>query len=303
VRSGGSGGPKPARAGKVGTYVNTSTGPRWSNSTLRRVFTKGDARAAVLYLAPALMILAGVIGYPLLKTLWTSLHYDVPIYPHKGTPFVGLENYRLLLGDSSFITVLENTLVYVTFAVLLKVLFGLSGALLLNCPYRGRNFFRAIVLLPWVIPTVASGVVWRWIFNSEYGVLNGTLKQLGLLSHSISWLGNPLLAMMAVVWVDAWKGIPFMIVVLLAGLQAIPHELYEAADVDGAIGWKRLVYITIPQIKPVLVTSTTLSVIWTITLAFNVVWVLTGGGPVTATEVLSTNVYRVAFQKYDFCKR
>ena len=249
-----------------------------------------------LAILPGFLLVAAVIFYPILNTLWLSLH-DVKLI---GTgEFVGLGNYLTLAQDPLFWRVLRQTLFWTLSSVSLKLLLGLALGMLLNEKFRGRRVFRALLLVPWAMPLVAAAIVWRWMYDANFGYLNDLLRQIGLINEPVVWLGGVKSAFAAAVVTDAWTGIPFMAFVFLAGLQGIDRTLYEAAKIDGATAWGRFIYVTLPQLAPVTLVATLVSGIWTFN-AFNIVYALTGGGPLNSTDILVTYTYTQAFDWLQF---
>ncbi|BAS27836.1 carbohydrate ABC transporter permease [Limnochorda pilosa] len=257
-----------------------------------------EQRTLILFLAPALVFLFAVVIYPLATTLWGSLFEESLVRPAAGGRFVGLSNYGLVLGDASFWATLGRTVVWTVGSVLGKTLIGLALALLLNGSFRGNGIYRVLLLIPWATPQVIGAIVWKWLYNSENGYLNYLLLMLGVVDERVSFLGSPSTALLSTMIVDMWFGIPFMAIVMLAGLQSIPRELYEAVAVDGATSWRRFRDITLPLLTPVLGVATNLSVVWTFN-SFNIIQTLTRGGPVRATEILVIHAYKEAFGRYD----
>jgi multiple sugar transport system permease protein len=247
------------------------------------------------FLAPLLVLVAGLILYPFAWALYISLTDKLVGYPER---FVGLSNYLYLVGDPTFHQVVRNSLLFTAASVFLKALTGLLMALVLNRISRLRNFFRGVFLLPWVTSTVIIALTWRWMFDHfpGRGFFHRVLYDLGILTQPIGFLASPEGAMLAVVVANWWRGFPFFGVCFLAGLQTIPRELYEAAAVDGANAWQRFRYITLPGLKHVVIVTVMLSTILTIN-DFNIVYVMTRGGPGTATHVFATYAYEVAFNQ------
>jgi multiple sugar transport system permease protein len=231
--------------------------------------------------------------------LFLSFHEYKLTKPNAVLPFIGLLNYFLLFKDQVFYMSLAKTFYWVFFSVSLQALIGLVVAIVLNQKFRGRALIRGMVLVPWVMPTVVSGLIWAWIYDGTYGVLNDLLMRFSLISENVSWLGSRVLALPAVIAANIWKGYPFFAISLLAGLQAIPKELYEAAEIDGASTWQRFVNITIPQLKHVILITTMLRVIWT-TNTTDLIFVMTNGGPGYTTHVLALYSYLTAWSKLDF---
>lgn len=243
------------------------------------------------FVGPALALMGGIAVYPLLQVFYLSLHRRLLIFDiHR---FIGLENYWFLWQDDRFWNALKNTVYFTGVSVLAETLLGLGIALLLNRPFSLRNGVRTLILLPWAIPTVVSAKMWEWVFNPEFGVLNF------FLGTKVNWLGSPSLAMLAAIFADVWKTTPFVALLLLAGLQVIPRELYQAARVDGAGTWALFWDITFPLLKPVLLVVLIFRTLdaWRV---FDVIYVLTAGGPANTTETLSLYAYKVLFQTLQF---
>ncbi|HCT89890.1 MAG TPA: sugar ABC transporter permease [Lachnospiraceae bacterium] len=211
--------------------------------------------------------------------------------------FVGLRNYSALLRKPDFRNAAVNTLLYTFFSIVGKAVLGVGMALLLNLEFKGRNLVRALMIIPWTLPNLVASLNWKWIFSSQGGMLNGFLMEMGLISENINFLGVPSLAFMAIVVVNVWRGTPFFCISLLARMQSIPEELYEAASIDGAGRVQRFRHITMPMIRDVLILTTLISTIWTIN-DFETVWLLTGGGPNKATELISILSYRTAMKQF-----
>ncbi|NEU55750.1 carbohydrate ABC transporter permease [Halorussus sp. MSC15.2] len=266
-----------------------------SRHSLRR---RLDKLFVPLTIGPTLLWIAGIIIYPTAKLLWSSLFFTNPITGQK--EFVGLRNFqRLLLGDGgallnpNFVSFTKNTLVYVGFSVSISFLLGLGIAILLNKDLKGRGWLRTAVIVPWILPYVMSGLMWRWMFQAQYGAINGVLVQSGLIPNKIAFLSDGTLAMMALIIADVWVFTPFIIIILLAGLQNVPEQLYDAAEVDGASSWSRFWNVTYPFLKPSILVALTIRIIFDIR-ALDLVWVMTQGGPGTETEVWASWLYRTA---------
>lgn len=251
-----------------------------------------------LLLTPAAIFMLFVVAYPVLLSFKNAFFHEILIKPWEGSGFVGFQNFMKLVGNKEFWIAFYKTIIWTISSVAGKTLIGLIIALFLNQSFRGRGIYRTLILVPWVTPQVVGAIVWRWIYNGEYGMLNYFLLTTGIIEKSQSWLGNQVTAFIAALVNDMWVGIPFMTIVILAGLQAIPSSIYEAARVDGASRVKQLFYITLPQLKPVFLTATILSTIWTFN-SFNIIWTLTRGGPINATEILVIKTYKTAFQQFN----
>jgi multiple sugar transport system permease protein len=244
-----------------------------------------------LMVAPPIAFLLALVGYPFFYGIWLSL-LNRPVAA-EGT-FVGLDNYILAWHDPVFWQVVINTFVYTAVATVLKMVGGLGLALAMNQDFRFKNLVRALLLLPFIVPTVLSTIAWQWILDPAFSVINWVLIASGVIDPpGPSWLGNPSLAMGSLIVVNVWRGLPFYAITLLAGLQTISPELYEAATIDGAGAWGRFRYVTLPLMKPVIFIVTMFSVIFTFA-DFQLIYVLTHGGPASATQVFATYAFDVA---------
>ena len=242
-----------------------------------------------LMMALPLLFLAALVGYPLVYGIVLSLQ-DRPVA--KPGTFVGLKNFIADFHDPIFWQVALNTFVYTGAATLLKMVGGLGLALAMNQHFRMKNLIRALLLLPFIVPTVLSTVAWLWMLDPAFSVVNRMLIQLGVPKPGPSWLGNPALAMFSIIMINTWRGLPFYGITLLAGLQTVPPELYEAATIDGASGWDRFWYVTLPLLKPIIMIVTLFSVIFTFA-DFQLPYVLTHGGPQNATHLFATYAFDI----------
>jgi multiple sugar transport system permease protein/N,N'-diacetylchitobiose transport system permease protein len=257
-----------------------------------------EARFAAVLLIPSIVVVFGVVLYPVLRTVYTSLH-DVNS-PFPGSyPFVGLGNYKRVIQDSEVWASVLRTGYFTLVSTGLEMLFGLGIALLLYAPLRLRWVFRAIVVLPWALPTVVNAALWRQIFNAQYGALNALLTQLHLADSYRSWLGEPFLALNMVIVADVWKNTSLVAFFLFAGLATIPRELYEAARVDGASAWRSFVSITLPLLKPAIVVVLVLRTIEAFKV-FDIIYVMTRGGPANGTASIAYYTYARAFSDESF---
>ena len=268
------------------------TTPRAARSPRRRW---REAGTALVLLLPMFVLVIGLIVYPFARAIWLSFTDKLVGYPER---FVGLRNYLYLAQDDAFQAVVRNSLVFTLASVALKVVTGLAMALVLHATWRWRNFFRGLLLLPWITSTVIIALTWRWMFDAfpGRGFFNSVLLDAGLLTRPLAFMATPAGAMAAVVVANWWRGFPFFGVSYLAGIQAIPGELYEAAAVDGAGPWRRFWHITLPGLQHVILVTTLLTFIFTIN-DFNIIYVMTRGGPGTATQVFATYSYEVAFNQ------
>jgi multiple sugar transport system permease protein len=242
-----------------------------------------------LMMALPLLFLAALVGYPLVYGILLSLQ-DRPVA--KPGHFVGLKNFVADFNDPIFWRVVVNTFVYTAVATLLKMVGGLGLALAMNQHFRMKNLVRALLLLPFIVPTVLSTVAWMWMLDPAFSVVNRILVGLGMPKPGPSWLGNPTLAMCSIIVINTWRGLPFYGITLLAGLQTVPPELYEAATIDGASGWQRFRYVTLPLLQPIILIVTLFSVIFTFA-DFQLVYVLTHGGPQNATQLFATYAFDI----------
>ena len=243
-------------------------------------------------LAPAMIVMISVVIIPIINAIGMSFQYYNLTRPNR-TAFIGFENYIKILGAKLFRESLWRTVIWVFFGVGLQFVFGFILALLLNREYRGRGVIRAVSLIPWVTPGVLIALMWRWILDGNYGVLNDILKRLGIISGNIAFLANKGTAMPSVITTIVWQGIPFFAIMLLAGLQGISHDLYEAADIDGATRLQKLRYVTIPSLRNTIYVTTMLRIIW-VANSVDVIWNMTEGGPAYATQTLSVYIYKEA---------
>ncbi|HEX5691993.1 MAG TPA: sugar ABC transporter permease [Roseiflexaceae bacterium] len=250
-----------------------------------------EALLGYALIVPLLLVMIGLLAYPVVSALLISFQDKRLGMPGR---FIGLDNYAELFRDRRFRMVARNSFVFTFGAVFGKLIIGMLMAVVLNQRIKARNIFRGWLLLPWVAPTFVTALTWRWMFDGTSGVINYILMGLGLLEVPIAWLGNGSTALLAVIVTNIWHGFPFFGVSLLAAMQAIPSELYEAAEVDGATPWQRFRHITVPGVWTVLIIVTMLSTIWTFN-DFQIVYIMTGGGPAFATHIFATYSYFVGF--------
>ncbi len=265
---------------------------------------KGGARAAEVRLAyvlvaPAALCIALVAFYPVLSDLWLSLHSKNLKFPARGEPFVGMQNYLALVEDGRFWNALRNTTVIAAVSVSTELVLGVLAALAIHRSFRGRGMVRAALLVPWAMTTVVTARMWDWIFNANYGIFNALLLNLRLIDGYRAWTASADSAIWAVIGADVWKTMPFMALLLLAGLQMIPSELYEGARIDGAGGWLLFWRITLPLLRPSILIALLFRTLDAVRI-FDLPFVLTGGGPGYATETLSIYAYRTLFTNLDF---
>lgn len=258
-----------------------------------------ERRLARLLVAPALGVILLVALFPLGWTVWESLHLHDLRMPWRGEPFVGLDHYAAMAGDARFWGAMGHTFFFTTVSVSIELVLGLFLALSMNRVFRGRGLVRAAVLVPWAIPTVVSALLWRFLFDAEAGIANVVLLDAGLIEEPVVWLARTATAWVPIVLADVWKTTPFVALLLLAGLQTIDPALYEAAAVDGAGAWWRLRHVTLPQLKPAILVALIFRSLDAFRV-FDLVYVLTGGGPGTSTEPISLYAFNELLQNLRF---
>jgi multiple sugar transport system permease protein len=244
-----------------------------------------------MFVTPALVLLAFVTVYPVMYVLYLSFHRR--LLTLDVSRFIGLENYLYLVRDERFWNAFKNTVYFTALSVSLELFLGLCIAVFLNRVFRFRGILRAVVLIPWAVPTVVSAKMWEWIYNSDFGILNY------LLGIKVNWLGSPVWAIHAAVFMDVWKTTPFVAILLMAGLQIIPGDLYQSARIDGAGNWAMFRRITLPLLKPVILVVLIFRTLDAFRV-FDAIYVLTGGGPANTSETLSIYAYKVLFQTLQF---
>ena len=253
-----------------------------------------DRTLPFLFLAPAVAVLLALSIYPLVYAIKVSLQTTA------GQQVVwSFQNFTRLASDKFFLEALAHTLVYALVALTFEFLLGLGLALLMNQALRARSFFRAMLLVPMMLPPVVVGVVWRLMLNSNFGAINGTLKGVGIDTTALTWTASPKLAFASVIAVDIWQWTPFVFLVLLAGLQAIPQEPYEAAVIDGSSAWQTFRHVTLPLLKPAILIALLLRTM-DLLRVFDQIFILTEGGPGFSTETISLYIYRTAFRFSNF---
>lgn len=262
----------------------------WRGAGLRRERWHG-----YYFLLPAIVLTAILIVVPLGRALWTSL------YRTRGLrfDFVGLDNYAYLLTNADFWNSLRLSGIFTAACVSLHMILGLAIALMLNRVVFARTLLRVGFLAPWIVAPSIGAIIWVWLLEPQFGVVNYMLSSLGLIGRYQAWLGEGDLALWAVIIVDVWRGTPFVMLLILAGLQGIPKDQYEAAAIDGATAWQQFRFITLPNLRYLLIVASTLDIIYTVR-HFDVIAVMTGGGPIGATEVLPVLIYNTAFTQNNF---
>jgi multiple sugar transport system permease protein len=250
----------------------------------------------LMLLAPMALVLLVVVGYPLVASFVLSLYRVNLANPEQGQPFVGLGNYLYAFGQPAFWYSVQRTLYFTILSVGLELALGLLFAVVLNERFRGQLGARVIMIAPWALLTVSNGVLWAWILNPTYGIANGIMISLGVLDAPKAWLSDTFWTMNVIILADSWKTVPNMTLLLLAGLQPIPDDLYEAAEVDGATRWQKFSQIALPLLRPVILVAVALRTIGAFKV-FDIIYVLTGnGGPADSTKVISFYAYDQAFR-------
>jgi multiple sugar transport system permease protein len=269
-----------------------------AGGALRRSLGRGyygrRRRTGILLVLPALVVMLAVLGYPIVSSIGLSFQ-EVQSGAGKFVgSWVGLDNYANILVDPAFLTALGNSIYFTAVEVAVVVVVGLGVALLLNHPLGRSGFFRVMLLIPWALAPVANAVIWKWIYNANYGILNVVLDQLGIINQYVVWLGDAQLALNALLLADIWKSIPFIALLLVAGLQNVPPILYRAARLDGAGPWQTFRYVTLPQLRTTILICVVLQSIWALKV-FDLIYVLTKGGPADGTVTLNFLAYRETF--------
>ncbi|TPW77537.1 carbohydrate ABC transporter permease [Schumannella soli] len=259
-----------------------------------------DRLAPGLMLTPITLASAVVIGFPIVFVIAESF-FDVNPSRHAGWQFTGLDNYAQIAADKELAPVLFNSAVWTFGSVALQFVLAFIAALLVREALQGKawTWLRATYVLPWATPIIVGAMSWRWLYQPQFGLLNDVLDNVGLGSLKHAWLSDPSTALGAVMVTNVWRGFPFIMVMLLSGMAAISDEVYEAAEMDGARLPQRILWITLPLLKPVILLSTLMSLIWTFN-NFGLIYVMTQGGPNGASDILTTFVYKNAFQRFDF---
>lgn len=265
---------------------------------MRQSWQRREQRTGWWLVAPAIGLLLLVYAYPIGRSVWLSL-FTQNLGTELEPIFAGFDNYARMAVDGRFWQSIGNTVWFTVWSVLLELLLGLGIALVLNQSFRGRGIVRTIAILPWALPTALIAATWTWIFNDQFGVWNDILLRLDLVQTGVNWLGDPNWAMAAVIAADVWKTTPFIAILLLAGLQTIPADLYEAHALDGATPWQSFYRITLPLLMPQILIATLFRFAQAFGI-FDLIQVMTGGGPGGATETVSIYIYATIMRYLDF---
>jgi len=289
---------RPAQAGRL-SRLGRGIEPR-SPRAVGHAKDRNDRRLGYLMVTPAIVLLLLVTGYPLVINIWNSLHNDNQTFAISPRNFVGLSNYGKVLSSPLWQSALERTLIFTVVSIVFDIVVGLGLALMMHRKFRGRGLVRASVLIPWAMPTVVSAMLWKTMFDPRNGFIDYFLATFHPAWGSLVWIGQSVPRSWVAIFVaDSWKNIPFVAIILLAGLQVIPNEVYEAAKMDGATWWQAFRRVTLPMLKPALSVAVIFRTLQAL-LVFDVVYIMTGGGPGTSTEVLSYLNFREFIINTDF---
>jgi ABC-type sugar transport system permease subunit len=259
---------------------------------------KDQVRLGIGLSTPALLAIFAVILIPLVSSLVLSL-YQKDLPRPQNDAFVGLGNYVKLLHDPRYLNSLRSTLIFSLTSVVFEMILGVGIALVLNQRFVGRGFVRGLMILPWAMPSIVNAAMWKWIYNADYGALNALLTQIGWMHSYKVWLSDPFWAMALLVLANVWKETPFTVILVLAALQAIPDDLYEAGRVDGASSWQLFAHITLRLLLPVIMIAGMLQFIWGFQ-TFELPYIITGGGPYSTTEMVTLRIYAETFRSLRF---
>jgi multiple sugar transport system permease protein len=260
---------------------------------------RNEVRRTPYYLlSPAIIATLIIVFYPMLQAAITSL-YSYILWRPRATTFIGLANYLSIAQDPVFWASLGRTVIWIGLTIPLQLLLGFVTAILLNQNFWWRPLARSLILIPWALPSVVIGLMWSWIYHPQVGMLNDLLVRVGVLEAAVPWLASPDKALYAIIAALVWQGFPFFAIMILAGLQTIPHNLYEAAAIDGASTWQQFREVTLPGLKSVLVTAVMLRTIW-VANSMDVIYVMTGGGPGYATHTLPLYAFKRTYTAMDF---
>jgi multiple sugar transport system permease protein len=260
----------------------------------------GEKLAPYLFILPSMLFLGAILGFPILYSVVISFQkYNLETLISKNAQFVGFQNYVAVLSNPTFAVALTHSLIFTFFSILFQFTIGLGLAILLSKPFPLSNVMRGILLSGWQIPSVVTGTIFLWLFNLDYGLVNFLLTSMRIVNQPIAWFFQSNTAMVAVIIANIWLGIPFNVILLSAGIVGLPEDVYEAATVDGANGWQKFVYITVPLLRSTVGAVLMLGFIYTLRV-FDIIWVMTKGGPGIGTEVLPTLAYRLSFINFNF---
>ena len=264
-----------------------------------------STRAGLYFVIPAALYMLVFVGYPMIQNFILSFK-NVDVYTFADASqqvFVGFENYKeLFAGNEAIMPIaVRNTLIFTVASIFFQFIIGFALALLFSKPFRGSSFFRGAAMISWLLPVTVAGLLFKFMFATKGGIINQMFMTLGLIDAPLEWLLDPKLAMIAIIVANIWIGIPFNMMLLITGLTTVPEEVYESSKLEGANKFQTLFQITIPMIKPAIMSVLTLGFVYTFKV-FDLVWVMTKGGPINATELASTYAYKLSFQEFEFSK-
>ncbi|MBM7559295.1 carbohydrate ABC transporter permease [Marinitoga litoralis] len=252
----------------------------------------------LLMILPTIILISFIIFYPTISGVLLSFK-NYSLYNFGNIQWIGFENFKEIFSDIFYIDVIWNTIKWIFFSVLLQLILGFILALLMKEPFKGRGLYAGLVFYPWAVSGFAIGLIWSWLLNGQFGVVNDILMKMGIIEESINFLSDPTIALYSVILVNVWYGIPFFAIMILAALQSIPNSLYEAAEIDGAGYFTKLFKITIPYIKPTLVNTVLLRIIWVMNFP-DIIYGMTRGGPAGSTEILSVKMINTVFYESNY---
>jgi multiple sugar transport system permease protein len=265
-----------------------------------KVFPSFEKLTPYIFILPAGLFLTAIMGYPMIFTIFMSFQkFNLATLVSKQTQFIGLLNYQGVLNNPGFLVALKHSLQFTFASIFFQFVIGLGLAILFSKAFPMSNIMRGLLLSGWQIPSVVTGTIFLWLFNLDYGLVNFILTSLNLIKEPIGWVTQADTALTTVILVNIWLGIPFNTILLTAGITGLPEDVFEAATVDGANAWQKLIYITIPMLKSTILAVLMLGFIYTLRV-FDVIWIMTKGGPASATEVLPTFAYRLSFISFNF---
>jgi multiple sugar transport system permease protein len=258
---------------------------------------KQENRMALFFIAPTFLLVVALFLYPLARTIVDSLYRSSLVFPKP--KFVGLGNYIDILTDRTFYEILLHSLIWTVVVVVFQFLLGLGSAFLLHNDFPGRNVVRAVVILPWIVPGVITGLLWMLLYDPQLGMINHVLYKLSIIKTYLTWLSDRKTALLAVIVVTIWKGFPFSALMYMAALQGVNQELLEAVKIDGAGRWGQFFHIIIPEISPIIRTTLLLTTVWTFNY-FEIIYIMTNGGPGNSSHIFPTYIYNLAFTRFRF---
>ncbi|MFP4461658.1 MAG: carbohydrate ABC transporter permease [Thermotogota bacterium] len=251
-------------------------------------------------LVPVFSVIGFLSVYPTIKGFILAFQ-NYTVFTFNRIKFIGWDNFEEIASDPDFLLIVWNTVVWIGVSVFFQLLLGLGLALLLRKPFKGRGLYSGLVFYPWALSGFAIGLLWSWLLNGQFGIINDLLIKMNIIEEGIQFLSNPDTAMLSVLIVNIWYGIPFFAIMTLAALQSIPESVYEAAVIDGASGWAKLVKITLPYIRPTIISTVLVRSIWIMNFP-DVIYGMTRGGPANSTEILSTHMINIVYYENDFSK-